>query len=139
MTRESEQQEEKIRSSVIKVFDAMLPDIVKKAIFTGAGMIFLTEEGIRKLMAEFNLPREAVNYVVKQSEKSKKELFGIIQKEVRRFFSAIDFPAQVREMLDGMTFEVKTDITIRSGDGDIRTEVKTKGKKRSKKRSKKKT
>ena len=42
-------------------------------------------------------------------------------------------------MLDGMTFEVKTDITIRSGDGDIRTEVKTKGKKRSKKRSKKKT
>ena len=82
MTRESEQQEEKIRSSVIKVFDAMLPDIVKKAIFTGAGMIFLTEEGIRKLMAEFNLPREAVNYVVKQSEKSKKELFGIIQKEV---------------------------------------------------------
>jgi len=139
MTRESEQQEEKIRSSIIKVFDAMLPDIVKKAIFTGAGMIFLTEEGIRKLMAEFNLPREAVNYVVKQSEKSKKELFGIIQKEVRRFFSAIDFPTQVREILDGMTFEVKADITIRSGDGEIRTEVKTKGKKRSKKRAKKKT
>ena len=137
MTRENEQQEEKIRSSVIKVFDAMLPDIVKKAIFTGAGMIFLTEEGIRKLMAEFNLPREAVNYVVKQSEKSKKELFGIIQNEVRRFFSAIDFPTQVREILDGMTFEVKADITIRSGDGEIRTEVKTKGKKRSKKRGKK--
>lgn len=139
MTKQNEQQEEKIRSTVTKVFDHMFPEIVKKAIFTGAGMVFLTEEGIRKLLAEFNLPREAVNYVVKQSEKSKKELFGIIQKEVRRFFSAIDFPAQVREMLDGMTFEVKTDITIRSGDGDIRTEVKTKGKKRSKKRSKKKT
>jgi len=135
MTKESEQQEERISSSIIKAFDTVLPDIVKKAIFTGAGMIFLTEEGIRKLMAEFNLPREAVNYVVKQSEKSKKELFGIIQKELQRFLSSVDLSAQVKEILDGTTFEVKTSITIRSEEGKLRPVVKKKRTVRRKKKS----
>ena len=124
MTKQNEQQEEKIRSTVTKVFDHMFPEIVKKAIFTGAGMVFLTEEGIRKLLAEFNLPREAVNYVVKQSEKSKKELFGIVQKEMQRFFDNIDLSKQVKNVLDGMTFEVKAEVTIRSKEEKLTTAVK---------------
>ena len=59
--------------SLGKLFDAYVPETVKRALFTGAGMLFMTEEGVRKAVSEFNLPREAVSYLIKQSEKGKVE------------------------------------------------------------------
>lgn len=96
--------------------DAWLPEAVRRALFIGAGTLLLTEEGIRKVLGEFNLPRELVSYVVRQSEKSKGEVLAIVQKEVNRFLSRIDATRIVREVLDGVTFEFQGRVTIRRKD-----------------------
>jgi hypothetical protein len=111
----SSSETEKIQeSSLGKLLDTFLPETLKRALFMGAGLLFLTEEGIRKNLSEFNIPREAVNYLVKQSEKSKKELLTIFQREINRFFSRIDPIRLSKEVLDGISLEVKTQITFRT-------------------------
>ena len=124
MARRRRDSEEKDASRLGKVIDTMTPELVKKALFTGAGALLLTEEGIRKTMGDFNLPRDVVQYLVRQSEKSKKELYGIVQKELNRFLSAIDVAKQVREIVDGMTLEIDAKVKIRTGEGEIQIQRK---------------
>lgn len=116
--------EEKSVPSLGKVVELVMPDIVRKAFLTGAGMLFLTEEGIRKAVSDLNLPRDAVQFLVKQSRESKDELFEIVQKELNRFLSAIDVTKHAKEILDGMSLEVKTSITIRADEDRVKPELK---------------
>ena len=119
---------EKDVSMIGKLVDTMTPELVKKALFTGAGALFLTEDGIKKTVGDFKLPRDVVQYLIRQGEKSKKELFGIVQKELNRFLSTIDITKQVREILDGATFEIDTKVTFRTEGDKMVTGVKSKTK-----------
>jgi len=88
--------------------------MVKRALFLGAGMLFMTEEGVRKVLGEVNLPREAVSYLIKQSDKSKKEFFTIFQRELNRFLSRVDVTRLSKEVLDGISVEVNAKVTLRT-------------------------
>ncbi len=101
-------------SSIRKTLDSFLPDLVKRALFLGAGMLFMTEEGVRKVLGEINLPREAVSYVIKQSDKSKKEFFAIFQRELNRFLSRVDVARLSKEVLDGISVEINAKVTLRT-------------------------
>ena len=101
--------------SLGKLFDAYVPETVKRALFTGAGMLFMTEEGIRGALSEFNLPRDAVNYVIKQSEKGKDEFFANLRKEMRWFLSRIDAAHLLRNVLDDLSLDVQATVTLRTG------------------------
>ncbi len=105
-------------ASVRKAFESFMPETVKRAMFTGAGMLFMTEEGIKKAMSEVNIPREAIGYVVKQSEKSKKEFYTIFQRELGRFFSRLDVARLSQEVLDGISLEVSARVTLRMNEED---------------------
>jgi hypothetical protein len=100
--------------SLGKLFDAYVPESVKQALFTGAGMLFMTEEGVRKAVSEFNLPREAVSYLIKQSEKGKVEFFSNLQKEMHWFFSRIDTAQLLKGALDDLSIDVQATITLRT-------------------------
>lgn len=101
-------------STIRKTLDSFLPEMVKRALFLGAGMLFMTEEGVRKVLGEINLPREAVSYVIKQSDKSKKEFFTIFQRELNRFLSRVDVTRLSKEVLDGISVEVNAKVTLRT-------------------------
>ena len=100
--------------SLGKLFDAYVPETVKRALFTGAGMLFMTEEGVRKAVSEFNLPREAVTYLIKQSEKGKAEFFANLQKEMHWFLSRIDTAHLLKSVLNDLTVDVQATITLRT-------------------------
>jgi hypothetical protein len=100
--------------SLGKLFESFVPETLKRALFTGAGMLFMTEEGIRKAVSEFNLPREAVNYLIKQSEKGKAEFFANLQKEMHWFLSRIDAAHLVKSVLDDLSLDVQAKITLRT-------------------------
>ena len=111
------QQSDKVTDSTIrKTLDALLPEVLKRAMFMGAGMLFTTEEGVRKALGDFNYPKEAVNYIIKQSEKSKNEFFTIFQRELNRFLSRIDVTRLSKEVMDGISVEVHAKITLRTKD-----------------------
>jgi hypothetical protein len=101
-------------TSLRKTLDSLLPEMVKRALFLGAGMLFMTEESVRKVLGEINLPREAVSYIMKQSEKSKTEFFSIFQRELNRFLTHIDVARLSREIMDGVSVEVNAKITLRT-------------------------
>jgi isopentenyl diphosphate isomerase/L-lactate dehydrogenase-like FMN-dependent dehydrogenase len=101
-------------SSLRKAVDSFVPEMVKRALFLGAGMLFMTEEGVRKIVGEINLPREAVSYLIKQSDKSKKEFFSIFQRELNRFLSRVDVTRLSKEVLDGISVEVNAKVTLRT-------------------------
>ena len=105
-------------ASIKKALESFMPETVKRAMFTGAGMLFMTEEGIKKAMSEVNIPREAIGYVVKQSEKSKKEFYTIFQRELGRFFSRLDVTRLSQEVLDGISLEVNARVTLRMNEED---------------------
>jgi hypothetical protein len=106
--------EESSEISLGRLFDSYVPETLKRALFTGAGMLFMTEEGIRKALSEFNLPREAVNYLIKQSEKGKDEFFANLRKEMRWFLSRIDTARLLKNVLDDLSVDVRATITLRT-------------------------
>ena len=115
--------------SLGKLFDNYVPDTVKRALFTGAGMLFMTEEGVRKAVSEFNLPREAVNYLVKQSEKGKAEFFANLRKEMRWFLSRVDAVQLTKSVLDGLSLEIQATFTLRTKEPSEKSAAKASRKK----------
>jgi len=100
-------------SSLAKVLEPFVP-ILKRALFSGAEMLLVTEEGLRKTVSDFHLPKDAVNYLIKQSEKSKDEFLAIFQRELKRFLSRIDISGLTNDVLDGISVEVNATITLRT-------------------------
>ena len=125
--------------SLGRLFDAYVPESLKRALFTGAGMLFMTEEGVRKAVAEFNLPREAVNYLIKQSEKGKAEFFANLQREMHWFLSRIDAAQLLKSVLDDLSLDVQATIRLRTkkqGEERITKVIRKKAPARKKKRPK---
>src|SRR5690242_21075353 len=63
-------------------------DTVRKAVLTGLGAVFLTEEGARKVAREWKLPKEIVGYIAGQAGGAKDEIVRVVSEEVRKFFES---------------------------------------------------
>ena len=61
---------------------------MRKAVLTGLGAVFLTEESARKLARDWKLPKEIVAYVVSQAGGAKDEIVRVVSEEVRKFFES---------------------------------------------------
>ncbi|HYV65485.1 MAG TPA: hypothetical protein VE964_04530, partial [Myxococcales bacterium] len=62
-----------------------VPEIVRRAVLTGVGALFMTEEGIRNLVGEMKLPKDALAFLVAQADRTRSEVTRIVTQEVRRF------------------------------------------------------
>ncbi len=89
--------------------ESFLTELIKKVFLTGLGAIYLTDESIRALLKEIKLPKEMINYIVQQSNNTKKELFHMFSKEFRAFLETIDPADLLRNLMDGaeLTISIK--------------------------------
>jgi hypothetical protein len=102
-----------------------LQDALRKALLTGMGALFLTEEGARRLAREWKLPKEVVGYLGQHASGAKEEVMRIFSEEVRRFFESEAVRREVTRALSSMVVEVKAEIRVRPDEkGDPRPEVK---------------
>ena len=69
--------------SISRRLEALIPDIVKRTFLTGVGAVLMSEEGIRNLVSDMRLPKEAVGFIIQQADNTKREFFKIIAKEMR--------------------------------------------------------
>lgn len=90
--------------------DQLLPDIVRRTLYAGLGALFTTEEGIRKLAGDFQLPKDVANFLIHQAANSKDELFRIIAKEMRGFLESANLAGELQKLLTSLSFEVKTEV-----------------------------
>ncbi len=113
----------------------VIPDLFKRALMTGIGTVFMTEEGIKNALSDLKMPKEAYGYVVSQAERTKRELIATIARELRGFLDNLELDELMRRSLEDTTFEINTTITIRRADnGEPKVEVGERSTKVSKKK-----
>lgn len=96
--------------------DAMVPDALKKAVAAGVGAVFLTEEGIRNMVGELKLPKEVLSSLLAQTDRTRRDLFEAVSKEVKKYLRSKDLEKLLSQMLEHFTIEVKAEIKFRTND-----------------------
>ena len=103
----------------------LIPDVVKKAILSGVGALFMTEEGARRLARDWKLPKELIGFIGQQAQGAKDEILRVLSDEIRRFLESEVVHRELGRALASMAVEVKAEIRLRQvDDGPLRPEVK---------------
>jgi len=130
--------------SIRRRLEAMVPEMVKKTFAAGMGALFSTEEGLRKLAKDINMPDVAgvAGYLATTADTTKDRILEIIAREVREFLTTVNLGEEIAKMLTALSFEVKTEIRFipnserYSGvEPDVKAKVRVKRSDRGKRRS----
>ena len=106
----------------------LVADTVRKAVLTGLGAVFLTEESARKVARDWKLPKEIVAYVVSQAGGAKDEIVRVVSEEVRKFFESEALRREFLRLLTSMSIEVHAELRLKPAKGGkVETEVKVSG------------
>jgi len=108
--RDKAEREEREARGFTSRLDGLLPDVMKRAFYTGLGALFLTEDGIRRQLSELKVPKDVVGYVASQSSKSKEELFEAIAREIAKIFQDVQAEDVVRTALSGMKMKMNIEV-----------------------------
>ncbi len=102
----------------------ILPDVFKRAVLTGMGALFMTEEGIRNMVGEMKLPKDALAFLMSQAEKTRSEVVRVMTQEIRRFLESETLRREMVKVLSSVTLEVSAQIKLKpSGEPDITAKV----------------
>lgn len=102
----------------------VIPDIVRKALMSGVGTVLLGQEGVRTALGDLKLPKEAMEYVVSQAERTKREVIHSLARELRQFLDGLELQELIGRSLEGTTFEIHTTIRVTQNEkGQLGTEV----------------
>lgn len=105
-------------------FQAGVTDSIRKAVFGGITSLFMSEESIKGQLGE--LPRDALNYLVGQTEKTRQEFVNIVSREFKTFLANVDWSKELPKILEGMNIEVRANIRLRQADGQPSVDLQTK-------------
>src|SRR3989442_9398072 len=109
----------------MKRLSGIVPDIVRRAVLTGVGALFMTEEGIRNLVGEMKLPKDALAFLVTQAERTRSEATRIVTHEVRRFLEGETLRREIWKLFTNVTLEVNATVQLKpSGEPHIKAKFK---------------
>jgi hypothetical protein len=94
---------------------SFLPDLLRRGLTMGFTGFFMTEEALRRALGD-SLPRDWMDFMVEQSEKTRAELLDRLSREFGRVISAFDPVEILRRLLDGQTIEVSARIKLGNGE-----------------------
>jgi hypothetical protein len=90
-----------------------VPDIVRRAVLTGVGALFMTEEGIRNLVSDLKLPKDALAFLLSQADRTRGEVTRVVTQEMRRFLESETLRREIWKVLTGVTLEVNATIQLK--------------------------
>ena len=105
-------------------------DVVRKAVLTGVGALFLTEEGARKVAREWKLPKDLATYLVSQASGAKDEVLRVLGQELRRLLDSETFRQEILKSVENMTVEIHAEMRLKASDGEPTPPVRVKVKRR---------
>ncbi len=88
-----------------------VPEMVRRALSLGLSGFFLTEEAIRKALGDA-VPRDWTDFVVNQSERTRKEFLERLSFEIGQSLEKIDISRVLADLLEGRTLEVNAEIRL---------------------------
>ncbi|HUK67009.1 MAG TPA: hypothetical protein VLV17_09300 [Anaeromyxobacteraceae bacterium] len=101
-------------------------ETVRKAVLTGLGAFFLTEEGLRNLAREWKLPKDIVSFVAAQAGGAKDELLRVVSEEVRKFFESEALRREFLRLLTSMSIEIHAELSLKPASGSKHLEPRMK-------------
>ncbi|RVU48667.1 hypothetical protein EA187_04340 [Lujinxingia sediminis] len=104
-----------------KALEGLLPDIVKRGL---GGLV--SEDGIRSVVTDKRLPREAASFIATQVDATKREALRIVSKEVRLFLENVDLGGELTKILTSVSFEVRTQVRFVPNDAAVKPSVRNK-------------
>lgn len=108
--RNDKDTEEREARSLSARLEGLVPDAMKRALYTGLGAMFLTEEGLRRQITEMKLPKEMASYIVSQSSRTKEELFEAIAREIAKVFQGVEPEQLLRQVLTGTKVNLNVEV-----------------------------
>jgi hypothetical protein len=87
-----------------------LSDLLKSAINTGIGAAFMTEEAIRKNLADTPIGQESIQKLIDQAKSAKTEFTQSIKSELKSFLGDIDISSELDRVLN--EYDLKFDIKL---------------------------
>jgi hypothetical protein len=91
---------------------SLLPEFVRKMAVAGLGALFMTEEGLRGLAGQLKLPKEALQFILSQAEKTKDDIGRVVSEELRRFLQSDKLREEFLKLVTGMTVEIKAEVRL---------------------------
>ena len=101
--------DDKLNETVRQRLEHLVPELVKKTFAAGLGAVFSTEEGIRRIAREVNLP-DVAGYIASSADGAKDKVWEIIARETREFLSQMNLTEEIAKILTTLSFEIKTEI-----------------------------
>lgn len=124
--------DDKLNDTIRQRLEHLVPELVKKTFAAGMGAVFSTEEGIRKIAREVNLP-DVVGYAASSTGAAKDKVFEIVARETREFLSNLNLTEEIAKILTTLSFEIKTEIRfipnserVTGAEPDVKASVKVK-------------
>src|SRR5437588_10721638 len=109
----------------MKKLSGIVPDIVRRAVLTGVGALFMTEEGIRNLVGDMKMPKDALAFLLAQADKTRSEVARVVTQEVRRFLESETLRREIWKLLTSVTLEVNAEVRLKpSGEQHITARTK---------------
>ena len=88
----------------------ILPESIRRALVSGLSALFMSEEGIRNMLSDMRLPKDAMAYLVQQTERTRRELFRVISAELSNFLKNADLTQEMRKAFNGMKVQVRAEV-----------------------------
>ena len=111
--REEDEDPEDLPPEEASKLSGLVPDIVRRAVLTGVGALFMTEEGLRNLVGEMKLPKDALAFLLSQADKTRGEVARVVTQEVRRFLESETLRREIWKLINGVTLEVNATIQLK--------------------------
>ncbi len=89
--------------------EAIIPDLVRRTVSAGLGAVASTEDGLRRLSRDLQLPTVA-GYLADTADNTKDKVLEIIAREVREFLTHVNLSDEIARLLTTLSFEIKTEI-----------------------------
>jgi hypothetical protein len=100
---------DRLTESIRQRLEALVPEMVKKTFAAGMGAVFSTEDSLRKMAKDINLP-DVAGYLATSADGAKDKVFEVIARETREFLSNLNVSEEIAKMLTTLSFEIKTEI-----------------------------
>ena len=110
-------------SKLLRGLEGLVPDILKRSVLSGLSNLIMSEDGIRSVVAEKSLPKEAAAFVLGQADATRREILRIVSREIRIFLEDMDFGGEIAKILTSLSFEVRTEIRFIPNDERVKPNI----------------
>ena len=108
----------------------LLPESIRRALLSSMSAVFMTEEGIRSMLTDMRLPKEAMAYLLQQTDRTRREVFRALSQEVKGFLKNVDLTQEARRVLSGMRVQIRAEVRFVDEKPEADTQVRVKRKKK---------